>query len=132
MARRVLRMKQPAKRKRFHWVPYSLRVSESSAEPLCFGSFVTFVPAARCDAKSLGKLVSLFEESKQKEFTGYHTLWPLFITFVRVADYAALTLRSGCARVRCKVQDKPDSSFEKVFAVCAVCMRAGHQEVGQA
>ena len=36
-----------------YWVPYSFRVSSSSAEPLRSGSFPAFVPAARYDANHL-------------------------------------------------------------------------------
>ena len=39
-----------AKRKRVHWVPYSFRVSEGSAEPFCSGSLAASVPAVRYDA----------------------------------------------------------------------------------
>ena len=39
-----------AKRKRVHWVPCSLPVSEGSAEPFCSGSLAASVPAARYDA----------------------------------------------------------------------------------
>ena len=39
-----------AKRKRVHWVPYSFRVSEGSAEPFRSGSLAASVPAARYDA----------------------------------------------------------------------------------
>ena len=56
-------------------------------------------PAVGYDANFIGK-------SEQKAFTGYHTLWPLFMTFVRVADHAALTFRPTCGRVRCKLYRK--------------------------
>ena len=44
------------------------------------------------------------EKVGKKLFTGYHTPWPLFWTFVGAADRAALTVRPGCARVRCTLR----------------------------
>ena len=43
----------------------------------------------------------------EKAFTGYHALWPLFTGWQRAADCAALTLRPGCAQVRCKARHSP-------------------------
>ena len=68
-------------------------------------------PPSSSPASSPADLL-FWKKSKQKTFTGYHTLWPLFITFVRVADHAALTFRPTCGRVRCKLIGK---SEQKTF-----------------
>ena len=84
------------------------------------------MPHSRFVRPAVGYDANLSEKVGKKLFTGYHTLWPLFITFVRVADHAALTFRLTCGAVRCKLYQK---SEKKAFYWVSYSLRVSGRKL---